>query len=163
MQIKFRATSVTLSESWLHAKKRISHDNDEDAVVRRGPQRTSFCHLKSVWLKRFFVFKWAIPGLFFIYLRLFKQTLQFLQQINVEKCYVHPSPPIATRPGFPPNLIKSPFPAPFFFIIVFSILLTVNVQNKFTRYWIQTADLWTALPTEPQPLPLHVLHDTVAS
>ena len=73
------------------------------------------------------------------------------------------SPPIATRPGFPPNLIKSPFPAPFFFIIVFSILLTVNVQNKFTRYWIQTADLWTALPTEPQPLPLHVLHDTVAS
>ena len=32
--------------------------------------------------------KGAIPGLFFIYFRLFKQTLQFLQQINVK--YVHP-------------------------------------------------------------------------
>ena len=27
--------------------------------------------------------KWAIPGLFFVYFCLFKQTLQFLQQINV--------------------------------------------------------------------------------
>ena len=35
-------------------------------------------------------FKWALLGLFFIYFRLFKQTLQFLQQICVEKCYVHP-------------------------------------------------------------------------
>ena len=39
--------------------------------------------------QRYF-FKWAIPGLFFIYFCLFKQTLQFLQQIYVEKCYVHP-------------------------------------------------------------------------
>ena len=31
-------------------------------------------------------FRWANPGLFFIYFRLFKQTLQFLQQINVKKC-----------------------------------------------------------------------------
>ena len=29
------------------------------------------------------VFKWAIPGLFLIYFRLYKQSLQFLQQINV--------------------------------------------------------------------------------
>ena len=28
----------------------------------------------------------AIPDLFLIYFRLFKQTLQFLQQINVKKC-----------------------------------------------------------------------------
>ena len=34
--------------------------------------------------------KWAIPGLFFINFCLFKQTLQFLQQKYVEKCYVHP-------------------------------------------------------------------------
>ena len=27
--------------------------------------------------------KWAILGLFFVYFRIFKQTLQFLQQINV--------------------------------------------------------------------------------
>ena len=64
--------------------------------------------------QRYF-FKWAIPGLFFIYFCLFKQTLQFLQQIYVEKCYVHPvygagirtyeheSPPITTRPGLPPT------------------------------------------------------------
>ena len=32
--------------------------------------------------------KWAILGLFFVYFRLFKQTLQFLQQINVKN--VHP-------------------------------------------------------------------------
>ena len=32
--------------------------------------------------------KWANPGLFFVYFRLFKQTLQFLQQINVKN--VHP-------------------------------------------------------------------------
>ena len=30
--------------------------------------------------------KWANPGLFFVYFRLFKQTIQFLQQINVKKC-----------------------------------------------------------------------------
>ena len=29
-------------------------------------------------------FKWANPGLFFIYFRLFNQTIQFLQQINVK-------------------------------------------------------------------------------
>ena len=30
--------------------------------------------------------KRAIPGLFFVCFRIFKQTLQFLQQINVKKC-----------------------------------------------------------------------------
>ena len=34
------------------------------------------------------VFKWANPGLFLFYFCLFKQTLQFLQQINVKN--VHP-------------------------------------------------------------------------
>ena len=35
------------------------------------------------------IFKiWAIPGLYFVYFRLFNQTLQFLQQINVKN--VHP-------------------------------------------------------------------------
>ena len=33
-----------------------------------------------------FIKKWAIPGLFFVNFRLFIQTLQFLQQINVKKC-----------------------------------------------------------------------------
>ena len=53
--------------------------------------------------------KWAILGLFFIYFRLFKQTLQFLQQINVKNVHPvygagdsnprlseHDSPPITT-------------------------------------------------------------------
>ena len=56
------------------------------------------------------------PGLFFVYFRLFKQTLQFLQQMNVKKCpssirrwdlnpqpFEHESPPITTRPGLPPT------------------------------------------------------------
>ena len=38
--------------------------------------------MNGLFLKR------AIPGLFFVYFRLFKQTLQFLQQINVKN--VHP-------------------------------------------------------------------------
>ena len=54
-------------------------------------------------------------GLFLIYFRLFKQTLQFLQQINVKKYPSsiwfwdsNPSPleneslPITNRPGLPP-------------------------------------------------------------
>ena len=61
--------------------------------------------------------KWTIPGLFFIYFCLFKQTsLQFLQQINVKMCpssiqcwdsiprpLEHESPPITTRPGLLPK------------------------------------------------------------
>ena len=35
-----------------------------------------------------FLKKWANPGLFSVYFRLFKQTLKFLQQINVKN--VHP-------------------------------------------------------------------------
>ena len=33
-------------------------------------------------------FKWANCGLFFVYFRLFKETIQFLQEINVKN--VHP-------------------------------------------------------------------------
>ena len=55
-------------------------------------------------------FKWAIPGLFFIYVYDFKQTLKFLHQISVKMCIqfmvlgFEPttlqdmSPPITTRP-----------------------------------------------------------------
>ena len=45
---------------------------------------------------------------------------------------------------------KWPFPTSFVFIY-FRLLNTVNV--KFGNDWIRTADLWTALPIEPQPLP----------
>ena len=46
--------------------------------------------LPSLFANNFFVFhfyfnKWAIHGLFFIYFRLFKPTLQFLQQICIKK------------------------------------------------------------------------------
>ena len=40
----------------------------------------------KILLVTFFLKKWANTGLFFIYFRLFKQTLQFLQQTNVKKC-----------------------------------------------------------------------------
>ena len=67
-----------------------------------------------------FFFKWAILSIFFVYFRLFKQTLQFLQQIYVKKRNVHPvsiwhrylnprpleykSPPLTTR--LPPFIFK---------------------------------------------------------
>ena len=64
---------------------------------------------------RIFLLKWANPGLFFLYFRILKHTLQFLQQINVKKCpssircqdlnsqpLEHEYPPITTRPGLPP-------------------------------------------------------------
>ena len=61
-------------------------------------------------------FKWANPCLFLFIFGLFKQTLQFLQQIYVKKCpsskpcwdsnpepSEHESPPITTRPGLLPQ------------------------------------------------------------
>ena len=66
------------------------------------------------WKSLSLLLKWAIPGLFFVYL--FDQRLQFLQQIS-EKCPSsilcqdsnpwpsgHESRPITTGPGLPPNL-----------------------------------------------------------
>ena len=62
------------------------------------------------------VLKLCHPRPLFVYFRLFKQTIQFLQQINVKKCpssiwcwdsnprpSEHESPPITTRPGLPPK------------------------------------------------------------
>ena len=37
-----------------------------------------------------FLKKWANPASFSFIFGLFKQTIQFLQQINVIKCHVHP-------------------------------------------------------------------------
>ena len=46
-----------------------------------------------------FFFKWANPGLFFVYFGLSKQTsLQPLQQTNVEKKFIQ-----CTVPGFEPT------------------------------------------------------------
>ena len=69
---------------------------------------------------QFIFFKWAILGLFFVYFRLFKQRLQFLQQIYVKKrpssmwCLdsnswpsEQESPPITTKPGLPPIINSS--------------------------------------------------------
>ena len=69
-----------------------------------------------LWVSRTcFFFKMVLPGLFFIYVCLFKHTLQFLLQIIVKKCpssiqcrdsnsrpLEQESPPITTRPGLPP-------------------------------------------------------------
>ena len=49
--------------------------------------------------KDIFLKKWAILGLFFVYFRLFKPTLQFLKQIYVKKCYYHQY----MAPGFEPT------------------------------------------------------------
>ena len=63
----------------------------------------------------FFIKDGPFPASFLIYFHLFKQTLQFLQQINEKKCpssiqswdsnqqsLEHESPPITTRPELPP-------------------------------------------------------------
>ena len=63
--------------------------------------------------------KWANPVLFLFIFSLFKQTIQYLQQINVKKCpssmwcrdlnpqlLKHESSPITTRPGLLPNDAK---------------------------------------------------------
>ena len=50
--------------------------------------RYSQAELSTGMTGAIFLIKWAIPGLFFIYFCLFKQTLQFLQQIYVKN--VHP-------------------------------------------------------------------------
>ena len=74
------------------------------------------CFLFHTLLWYLFIFlKWANSGLFYIDFCLFKQTLQFLQQINVEKCPSsirrqdlnsqlsdNESAPLTTRPGLPP-------------------------------------------------------------
>ena len=68
--------------------------------------------------RRYFFKKLAIPGLFFVYFRLFKQTLlQFFTTNKCEKCPSskwcwdsnprpsgHESPTITTRPGLQPKL-----------------------------------------------------------
>ena len=59
--------------------------------------------------------KWAIPCLFFVYFRLFK-NITILEQINEKTCpssircwdskpqpLDHESPPVTTRPGLPPK------------------------------------------------------------
>ena len=110
----------------------------------------------------FFLKKWANPGLFYIYFRLFKHTLHFLQQIKVKKCpsriqcrdsnswpLEHESPPITTRPGFTVFFfffLKWAIPGLFLFIFVFSIQMIINIRGPL----ILKA---TALPFEPQPLP----------
>ena len=67
----------------------------------------------------------AQPGLFLFIYGLFKQTIKFLQQMNVKKScpssiwhwdsnpqpLEHESSPITTRPGLPPNcrIVKARF------------------------------------------------------
>ena len=43
----------------------------------------------------FFLKKWTIPGLFFIYFRLLSETMQILQQINLKN--VHPGTGAGTQ------------------------------------------------------------------
>ena len=38
----------------------------------------------------FFLRKWAYPGLFSFIFGFFKQIKQFVEQINLKKCHVHP-------------------------------------------------------------------------
>ena len=87
--------------------------------------------------------KWAIPGLFF---GLFKQTVQFLQQIYVKKCpssircrdsNSQPSereyPPITTRPGLPPSKLWIFYGIP---ILTATLHLIEKLCSKFMTIWL---------------------------
>ena len=95
------------------------------------------CHFNILFFK-----KWANPGLFFVYFHLFKQTLQFLQQINVKKCPSSirrqdsnsqpsdfESPPLTTRPRLPPNILSISYSHPLF-ISVFNLMLDASLNRK---------------------------------
>ena len=84
-----------------------------------------------------FLKKIAIPGLFYVDFRLSKQTLQFLQQMNVKKypssiwCSywntrpsVLESPPITTRLGLPPKT----------WTILYTVVITNTRQVKSREY-----------------------------
>ena len=86
------------------------------------------------------------PRPLFVYFCLFKQTLQFFQQVNVKKCpssiccwdsnprpLEHESPTITTRPGLPPYkwaiLAQDKFLiiGPIVFLLVF-VLFHITIQ-----------------------------------
>ena len=91
----------------------VSKDSVKQTFIGREPWSDPIKILQVHFLK-----KWANPSLFFINFCLFKQTLQFLQQIKVKKCPSsiqrrdsnfqpsdYESPPLTTGPGLPPILM----------------------------------------------------------
>ena len=81
------------------------------------------------------VFKWANPGLFFVYFQSFQTNKQFLQKINVKNCpssirhldsnpqpFEHEMSPITTRPGLPPKKCC------MYFCVYFSVHLYVHIS-----------------------------------
>ena len=98
-----------------HPRRRLV---DEYLRSHRPEARGRRCERQESEVRLFYK-KWANPGLFFLYLLVFfKQTLLFLQQINVKKCpsskwhrdlnprpLEHESSPMTTRPELPPNQV----------------------------------------------------------
>ena len=91
--------------------------------------------------------KWTIPGLFFVYFCLFKQTITFSQQINVKKCpssiwpwdsnpqpLEHESPPITTRPGLPP--VQRIIISSWIFLLFRSFRYRLFLSNECRRFVI---------------------------
>ena len=59
-------------------------DEHEEQGLHLGGKKL-FCYL--LFFFNYFFQKWAILGLFFVHFRLFKQTFQFLKQINVKNVH----------------------------------------------------------------------------
>ena len=101
-------------------------------------------------------FKWANPGLFFVYFRSFQTNITILHQIYVKKCPssircqdLNPRPfereslPITTRPGLPP-WNQSIFNWIFSFIAIGWILPQHNdniISTNF-RFWEIAVTAW---------------------
>ena len=65
-------------------------------------------HLVGLWVINLVFLKMGHPGLFFFYFCLFKQAVQFLQQINVKIIIQYTLlgfEPTTTRPGLPPIIL----------------------------------------------------------
>ena len=112
-----------------------------------SPLRWVFSGL-TIALTVIFLKKWANPGLFFVYFRLFKQTLQLLQQINVKKCPSsirhrdsnsqpsdYESPPLTTRPKLPPKIRYPCLEYSIFALRVSSELWSLSLFDTLCFIW----------------------------
>ena len=118
--VLLQITCLALSNFYLLALFRIYSNlifSDNNSFSYLLPLKRLQCFNRMWQLTHPLIFlkKWTNPSHFYFIFGLFKQTIQFLQQINVKKCpssiwcqdsnprpFTHESSPITTRPGLPP-------------------------------------------------------------
>ena len=98
----------------------------QDKIIQKNARNGSFKRNRKKEITRSFL-NGPTPASFPFIVGLFKQSIQFVQQINLKKCpssiwrrnsnpwpFEHELSPITTRPGLPPyNIQKKIVPSPF--------------------------------------------------